>query len=653
MTLSYGDVLARPTATAVAAARLTDFRERVNARFGLALADYDALHAWSITAIDDFWQLLWEEGGVIASERGPTRRGDATMIDTRFFPAARLNYAENLLAPAARDPAAIALIERDESPRRRDLSRAALTHAVARAVAALRSYGIERGDRVAAYVANGIDAVVAHLACAAIGAIWTSTSPDFGVAATVDRFAQVEPALLIAVDGYRYGGKRHDVRDRVAAIAARLPTLRAVLIQPFLEDAPDLRAIHRATLWSDALPDVPPPLTFEQVPFDHPLAILYSSGTTGVPKAIVHGHGGTLLQHLKEHLLHVDLRERDRLLYLTTCGWMMWNWQLSALATGACLVLYDGSPFAPESAAAWRLAESERVTVFGTSAKMLSAAAASGVAPREQADLSAIRLLLSTGSPLAPEGFAFAARDVAPGAQIASISGGTDIVSCFALGSPLHPVRAGVLACFGLGMAVDVVDARGEPTLAAGELVCRAPFPSMPVGFWGDADRSRYRAAYFERFPGIWAHGDFARRSEGGGLVILGRSDATLNPGGVRIGSAEITRIAERAPEVAEALCIGQPWRDDQRIVLFVRLAPGAILDDALRARLRAAIRADASPRHVPAVIAAVADLPRTRSGKLAERAVLSVVTGSVVDNRDALANPESLDLFAAHPDLA
>ena len=538
---------------------------------------------------------------------------------------------------------------------RRVLSWTALHDAVARVARGLREAGVGPGDRVAGYLPNGAEAVVALLAAASLGAVWSSCSPDFGVQGVLDRFGQITPRVLFAVDGYPYAGKLHDVRARVAEIAAALPSVERVVMAAGLGDAPDLGGIREACAWSEfGGGGDPGPVAFARLPFDHPLCVLYSSGTTGPPKCIVHGAGGTLLQHLKEHRLHVDLRAGDRFFYYTTTGWMMWNWLVSGLASEATLVLYDGSPLHPHAGALFDLAAEERVAILGVSAKYLDAARKAGVRPRDGHDLGAVRAILSTGSPLAPEAFDWVYDAVAPEAQLASISGGTDIVSCFVGGDPTGPVWRGECQMPGLGMAVDVFDEDGRPAGVgvAGELVCTRPFPSMPVGFWNDPGGARYRAAYFERFPGVWHHGDFAEWTTHGGMIIHGRSDATLNPGGVRIGTAEIYRQVETLDEVLEAIVIGQPFEGDMRVVLFVRLREGLVLDDALRERIRQRIRVNTTPRHVPARIVQVSDIPRTRSGKVVELAVRDVVAGRPVRNREALANPEALALFADHPEL-
>ncbi len=636
-----------PSPERLAATRLHGFLRAANDAHGLALRDYDALYRWSVDRPEAFWSTWWDEAGVIADPRGPRVLEDGDrMPGARWFPDARLNFAENLLRWAAAPDAGtrVAIVARDESSHRRTLTYAELRHGVGGLAAALRRDGVKAGDRVVGYLPNAVEAVIGMLAAASLGAVWSSCSPDFGVDAVIDRFGQIEPTVWITVAGDRHGGREHDLADRIAAIADRLPTLRRIVVVGPVDLAP---LGPRAVAWDAYLEPAAPAPTYLRLPFDHPLYVLYSSGTTGRPKAIVHGAGGTLLQHLKEHRLHTDLRDPDVVFYATTCGWMMWNWLVSALATGCTIVLHHGSPFASNPAALWDLAEQEGVTVFGTSASYLTALEKAGVAPLATHDLHALRTVLSTGSPLSPEGFDYVYRAIKGDVLLASISGGTDIVSCFALGCPVRPVFAGELQARGLGMAVEVWDDDGRPLATGkGELVCTRPFPSMPIGFWDDPDGSRYRAAYFERFLGVWAHGDFAERTPRDGMVIHGRSDAILNPGGVRIGTAEIYRQVERVPEVLESVCIGQPWRGDVRVVLFVRLRDGLTLDTDLVERIRHEVRTHASPRHVPAKVLQVSDVPRTKSGKVVELAVRSVVMGEPVRQRDALANPAALDQF-------
>ena len=635
----------QPSADRIERANLTAFARRVAATHGEALLDYPRLRAWSAEHGEAFWPALWRFAEVRSSRTWDRVLSDGDrMPGAKWFAGAELNFAENLLRHKDQRPAIVAW---SEDGRRRTLSYAELNAAVARLAAALRSDGIGVGDRVAAVMPHIPETIIAMLATTALGAIWSSCSPDFGVQGVLDRFGQIAPKALITVDGYRYNGKPLDVRPKLAEIVAQLPSVERVIMARFLDPEAAPGPLEGAAVYDDYVGGQEATLEFAQLPFDHPILILYSSGTTGVPKAIVHGAGGTLLQHLKELMLHTDLKRGDRIFYFTTCGWMMWNWLASALAVGATLVLYDGSPFHPDGGRLFELAEREGITVFGTSAKYIDAVRKAGLEPAKSHDLSALRALLSTGSPLVPESFDFVYRSIKADLHLASISGGTDIVSCFALGNPIAPVWRGELQTRGLGMAVEVWNDAGQPvTGEAGELVCTRPFPSMPVGFWNDPDGSRYRSAYFERFPGVWTHGDLVELTAHDGLIIYGRSDAVLNPGGVRIGTAEIYRQVEQIPEVLEALAVGQSWQDDVRVVLFVRLAGGAVLDQALLDRIRQRIRSNCTPRHVPAKILQVADIPRTMNGKIAELAVRDVIHGRRVKNVEALANPESLELY-------
>ncbi|WP_298395986.1 acetoacetate--CoA ligase [uncultured Azonexus sp.] len=617
---------------------------------------YADLWQWSVDRPEEFWPQVWRFCGAIG-ERGETVLEDGgRMPGARWFPQARLNYAENLLR---HDDDGEALVFWGEDKVKRRMSRRELRREVARFQRFLVEAGVGEGDRVAGYLPNLPETLVAMLATTALGAIWSSASPDFGVQGVLDRFGQIEPKVLVCVDGYWYNGKPVDCLAKNADVVAQMPSLLKTVVVPYLAEAPEIGGIANALNWS-ALPaaDAGASPAFRRVAFDHPLFIMFSSGTTGVPKCIVHCHGGVLLQHLKEHVLHSDVRSGDRLFYFTTCGWMMWNWLVSGLAAGATLLLYDGSPFAAASTVLFDYAEAERMTHFGTSAKFIDAAAKAGLTPGKTHDLAALRAMFSTGSPLSPEGFDWVYREVKADLLLASISGGTDIISCFVLGNPVLPVYRGEIQCRGLGMAVEVFDEEGRPVRGEkGELVCVRPFPVMPVGFWNDADGSKYRAAYFERFDNVWCHGDFSELTAHDGMIIYGRSDATLNPGGVRIGTAEIYRQVEQLPEVLESLVIGQDWppgrNDDVRVVLFVKLAEGAVLDTALVARIKQQIRANTTPRHVPAKVVQVADIPRTKSGKIVELAVRNVVHERPVKNVEALANPEALDCFRARPELA
>ena len=617
--------LMTPAPEAVARSQMAQFMAQAGCD------DYDALHAWSVRERGAFWQRLWDYCGVVASTTATealVEEGD--FHSARWFAGARLNFAENLLR---RRDSATAIVGVRENGTRHTLTHAELHRASARLGSELRERGIQPGDRVAAWLPNGPEAVIGMLATASVGAVWSSCSPDFGVAGALDRFGQIEPKILLACRRYDYGGRTFDVSDKAESVRASVGSIEALL---WTEDITRIVAERRETA-----------IDFAQRDFDDPLYILYSSGTTGKPKCIVHGIGGTLLQHLKEHRLHVDLTADDTLFYFTTCGWMMWNWLVSGLASGCTLVLYDGSPFYPKPAALMDLVDAERITVFGTSAKYLSALGKARVVPRKSHDLSSLRTILSTGSPLTHENFREVYRNFPGNIALASISGGTDIVSCFVLGNPMLPVHEGELQSKGLGMAVDVFDEAGAPLpRGKGELVCTKSFPSRPIGFWNDPDGRKYRDAYFEKFPGIWAHGDFAEFTEHGGMIVHGRSDAVLNPGGVRIGTAEIYRQVESLDAVVEALCVGQDWREDVRIVLFVVLREGMVLDGELTTEIRTRIRTNASPRHVPAVIQQVADIPRTMSGKIAELAVRDVIHGRTPGNTTALANPEALAQF-------
>ncbi|WP_445361330.1 acetoacetate--CoA ligase [Microbulbifer sp. EKSA005] len=648
----------QPSAEAIAATQMDEFRRRVNQQYQLDLNDYAALYQWSVDNREAFWRELWDYTGVIAADKGDETLSNDSMPGAQWFPQARLNFAENLLR--YRDDKA-ALVERLENGSRRELSYKELYDRVERLSAALVAQGVVEGDRVAGFMPNVIDTVVAMLATTSLGAIWTSCSPDFGINGVFDRFGQVQPKVLFACEGYFYNGKVIDSLPRLREIMQRIESIETLVVVPVARSEEETAQVLAAeplgkAVLQQAFEAAAPAreLSFVQTEFNHPLYIMYSSGTTGVPKCIVHGVGGTLLQHLKEHRLHGDLRREDTLFYFTTCGWMMWNWLVSGLACGATLVLFDGSPFYPSSQSLWDMTDEEGISVFGTSAKYIAALEKSGCKPRETHKLEKLRAVLSTGSPLAHEGFRYVYRDIKADLCLSSISGGTDIVSCFALGNPTLPVYAGELQCRGLGMAVEVWNDTGSPVVEEkGELVCSKSFPCMPIGFWNDPDGAKYRSAYFENWPGVWAHGDYAEITAHGGVVIYGRSDAVLNPGGVRIGTAEIYRQVEKVEEVLDSICIGQPWHDDVRVVLFVVLREGVVLDEDLTQKIRSTIRANTTPRHVPAKVIQVADIPRTISGKIVELAVRNVVEGKPVKNKEALANPEALSLFEKLPELA
>ncbi len=642
-----------PSGERIATSQVVQFMLFVRERHAVKVGpNYFSLHAWSLENPGAFWSAVWDFCGVLASQRGDAVLENADRFPgARWFPGARLNFAENLLRFRDDRPALIALLENDE---RRVLTYGELYRQVAQVAASLRAAGVGPGDRVAGFMPNVAETVVVMLAATSIGALWSSCSPDFGLEGVVDRFGQIRPRVLFAADGYFYGGKTCDVLARVAGICARIDSIERVVVVPVANPDPDLDAIPGAELYAAFLDREATDIEFAQLPFDHPLYVMYSSGTTGRPKCIVHGAGGTLLQHLKEHRLAVDIQREDVFFYFTTCGWMMWNWLVSGLASGASLVLYDGSPLAGEGRVLLDAIDSEGITVFGTSARYIAALAKAGHRPARSHRLDSLRSILSTGSPLAPESFEYVYREFKSDVCLASISGGTDILSCFVGGTPVLPVHAGEIQAPGLGMAVDIWDESGRPLRGEkGELVCTAPFPSCPLGFWDDPDDSRFKAAYFERFPGVWAQGDYGEITPHGGYIIHGRSDAVLNPGGVRIGTAEIYRQVERIDDVLESIVIGQQWQGDVRVVLFVVLRDGIALTDELRDAIRRSVRENATPRHVPAKIIQVSDIPRTISGKIVELAVRDVVHGRPVKNADALANPEALDLFSDLSELS
>ncbi|MUZ76109.1 acetoacetate--CoA ligase [Agrobacterium vitis] len=626
------------------------FMRECNERFGEDMDTFADLHAWSVSDRERFWTAVWN----FCEIRGV--RGDRalvdhrTMLDASFFPDAALNFAENLLS---RTGPGDALIFRGEDKVAYRWSWDDLHGIVSRLQQAFRGLGIGRGDRIAAMMPNLPEAIACMLAAASIGAIWSTCSPDFGEQGVMDRFGQIEPKLFITCSGYWYNGKLQSVASKVGEIARQLAVPTVVVpyaggVTATLDATADVKLLE-----DFVRPYSVEPVRYESLSFSHPLFILFSSGTTGVPKCIVHSAGGSLLQLLKEHRLHCGVRPGDKVFYFTTCGWMMWNWLTVGLAAGATLCLYDGSPFAPDGNVLFDYAQAEGFAVFGTSAKYIDAVRKSGLRPVETHDLTKLRLMTSTGSPLSPEGFSFVYEGIKPDIQLASISGGTDIVSCFVLGNPLSPVWRGEIQGPGLGLAMDVWDDEGRSIRGQkGELVCTKAFPSMPIMFWNDPGKAKYKAAYFERFEGVWCHGDFAEWTEHGGLIIHGRSDATLNPGGVRIGTAEIYNQVEQLDGVEEALCIGQDWEDDVRVVLFVRLAEGVDFDDSLSKTIRDRIRTGASPRHVPAKVLAVPDIPRTKSGKIVELAVREVVHGRPVKNLEALANPDALAHFSDRPEL-
>jgi acetoacetyl-CoA synthetase len=647
-----------PDGDRIKRANLTAFIKHIQQKIpagSQGAGDFAGLYRWSVDHPEAFWPEVWRFCGVIAEERAARNPWDEVVIGLermappdpelgpRWFPGARLNFAENLLRYADDRPA---IVFWNEWGRQREVSYRELGQAVARLTAALGREGIGAGDRVAGFMPNLPETIIAMLGATSLGAIWSSCSPDFGANGVLDRFGQIRPRVLFSADGYRYAGKEIDSLARVREVRERIPEIERVVVVPYLRGNPEIETIRDAALWDEWLsvrPSARPPV---RLPFNHPVYILYSSGTTGLPKCMVHGAGGTLLQHLKELVLHTDLTRDDRIFYFTTCGWMMWNWLVSSLAVGATVILYDGAPLVPPRIL-WDMAAQEKVTVFGTSAKYLAMAQKEGLEPGRTHDLSRLRTILSTGSPLAGHSYDYVYTHIKQDVHLASISGGTDIVSCFALGNPIAPVWRGELQTRGLGMSVEVYDPDGLPVRGVeGELVCTRPFPSMPVEFWADPGGTKYRSAYFDYYPGVWRHGDWARITDHDGLVILGRSDATLNPGGVRIGTAEIYRQVEQLPEVVESLVVGQEWEGDVRIVLFVRLRDGLLLDDELARRISHRIRDYASPHHVPRKILQINDIPRTISGKITELAVREVIHGRPVLNQEALANPQALEQF-------
>lgn len=633
-----------PSPERIAASTMAHFRQWCEHLYKIPLPDPQAFHAWTVEEPDDFWVTVWDFCDVkgVRGARCLVHRHD--MLKARFFPDATLNFARNLLSRHGHDDA---LVFRGEDKVEYRWSWDELHSHVSRFQQAFIAHGVAAGDRVAAMMPNIPETVALMLAAASIGAVWSSCSPDFGEQGVLDRFGQINPKLFIACDGYWYNGKFQDVRDKVCAVAETLACATVIVHYAGDADAVSQRTPRIFTLEQFTQPYSARAVEFTELPFSHPLYILFSSGTTGVPKCIVHSAGGTLLQHLKEHRLHSDTRPGDRIFYFTTCGWMMWNWLVSGLACGATVCLFDGSPFAPDAGVLWRYAEAEQFSLFGTSAKYVDALRKGGERPGETHDLSNLRLIASTGSPLSPESFDYIYQDIKQDVQLASISGGTDIVSCFVLGNPELPVWRGEIQGPGLGLAVDVWDEAGRSVRAQkGELVCTKPFPAMPIGFWNDDNDLKYRAAYFSRFDNVWCHGDFAEVTWHGSMIIHGRSDATLNPGGVRIGTAEIYNQVEQLDFVREAICVGQDFEDDVRIVLFVRMADGEDLDERRIGEIKAKIRAGASPRHMPAKVIAVDDIPRTKSGKIVELAVREVIHGREVKNIDALANPEALGLF-------
>lgn len=607
---------------------------------------YQEFWQWSIENIEDFWSSLWDYCGVVGDKGDITLKHSNKMLGGQFFPNGRINYAENLLKNRNENPA---IIFQNEKGHETKFSFNELYDQVSLWAQTLKEQGIKEGDRVAAYMPNIPETIFACLATASLGAVWSSASPDFGAQGVIDRFGQIKPKVLVTVDGYFYAGKEIDCLEKVQQVQKEIPSLSKIIIVPFMNNNPDILKVKNSSLSTDLLAQFKAQeIAFQAVSFNHPLLIMFSSGTTGVPKCIIHGHGGTLLQHLKEHSMQCDIKPNDRIFYFTTCGWMMWNWLISGLAKGATLLLYDGSPFYPDGNILWDFTTKHQVTLFGTAAKYIDALNKAGLHPKNTHDLQSLKTITSTGSPLIHESFDFVYNAIKKDVHLASISGGTDIVSCFMLGNPISPVYRGEIQGAGLGMALDSYNENGNPCLEgqSGELVCTKPFPCMPIGFWNDPDNKKYRSAYFDEHENIWAHGDWVEKTPNNGFIIHGRSDATLNPGGVRIGTSEIYRQVEKIPEVLESIAVGQEWEEDTRVLLFVRLKDNKILDDNLTALIKQIIRDGASPRHVPAVIMQVADIPRTKSGKITEIAVRDIIHGRKIKNKESLANPESLELY-------
>ena len=625
---------------------MNQFRLFANKKYGMELDNYRDLYNWSVNEITHFWEAVWSFGKpVVSKDYHQVVDDDSKMPGAKWFSGARLNFAENLLR---RRDNHTAILSRGEGKDDRKISYNELYSEVEKMAAALREAGVEQNDRVAGFLPNIPEAVVAMLGAASLGAVWSSSSPDFGIKGVLDRFRQIEPKVLFAADGYQYNGKRINSLDKLKDILTELPSVEKVVVVPFESENPDLSGINKGVLYGDFLPAEAPPLEFAQLPFDHPLYIMYSSGTTGLPKSIVHGAGGTLLQHMKELRLHGDISDRETVFYFTTCGWMMWNWLVSNLALGASIVLYDGSPFHPDPSAMWQMAEEFGITVFGTSAKFIAACKGYGLVPKERHNLSLIKTILSTGSPLVEESYDYVYTSIKEDVQLSSITGGTDLISSFAGGNATLPVYRGEIQCRALGMKVESFDDSGKPLInLKGELVCTRAFPSMPVNFWNDPDGSKFHNAYFSDYPGVWTHGDYILINDHGGVIVFGRSDATLNPAGVRIGTAEIYRVVEAFPEIEDSLAVGQQWEGDERVILFVKMNEGEQFGEELKKKLMDAIRSGCSPRHVPAKTVPVPDIPYTINGKKVEIAVKKILHGSEALNKDALANPESLLFFS------
>lgn len=644
------NLLWRPSESQKIHSNLYQFQKKLSQKFQKDFSDYNKFHAWSVSHKNLFWQEVADFCQLkFHTLPNDILQNENAMPGAQWFPGATLNFAENLLS---RDDGKIALIFNNERNERRTLTYKELNEQSTKLASALQENGVGIGDRVAAYLPNTIEAIVGMLATTRLGAIWSACPPEFGLTGILDRFGQITPKVLFAIDHYFYQGKKYDVSEKLIAIAQAVPSLKKIVVVPPIDNSKIINTIPNAIAYENFL-QKNAILHFTSIPFQAPVYILYSSGTTGKPKCIVHSAGGTLIQHLKELKLHTDINSEDTLFYYTTCGWMMWNWMVSSLALGATLVLYDGAAMFPNADRLIDLIDEEKITVFGTSAKFISSLEKAGSKPKATHNLSTLKTILSTGSPLAPYSFDYVYNAIKKEVCLSSISGGTDIVSCFALGNPLLPVYRGELQCIGLGMDVKVFNEEGcEVIQEKGELICESPFPSMPIYFWNDPDNKKYHKAYFERFPEVWAHGDYAEITENKGMIIYGRSDAILNPGGVRVGTAEIYRQVEKIPEILEAIVVGQPWQDDERIILFVKLTPHTLLTPELSEHIKKIIKENTSPRHVPQKIITVKDIPRTLNGKIAELAVKNTIQGLPIDNKEALANPECLEEYRYHPEL-
>lgn len=640
-------LLWKPSEERIKNSNMYRFMNFINEKYNQNFTEYHSLYEWSIENILDFWAAMWEFAEIKASQPYTEVVDDLTkMPGAKWFSGAQLNFAENLLR--YRDDQ-VALIFKGEAQDSIKMTYGELYDEVARVAKSLKELGVQSGDRVVGFMPNMPQTTIAMLAATSLGAIWSSCSPDFGIKGVLDRFGQIKPKVLFTANGYCFKGRKFDSLERIANILKELPTTEKVVVVPYTESDPEISGVPNAVHYEDfKSKEDNLEIAFEQLPFEHPLYIMYSSGTTGLPKCMVQSAGGILIHHMKELMLHTDLKREDTIFYFTTCGWMMWNWLTSSLAVGATLVLYDGNPFHPDPGALWKMAQDEKITIFGTSAGYIQALMNEGVKPGKEYNLTPLRTILSTGSPLSVEGFEFIYREVKEDVQLASISGGTDLNGCFAIGNSMLPVYAGELQCRPLGMKVYAFDENGNPVInQQGELVCTAPFPSMPIYFWDDPDGQKYHSAYFDVYPNVWRHGDFIEINDRGGVVIYGRSDATLNPGGVRIGTAEIYRQVEQLEEIEDSLVVGQPWKNDVRVILFVKMAEGYALNDEIKNRIKQTIRTHASPRHVPAKIIAVPDIPYTLNMKKVELAVKKVIQGEEVLNKDALKNPESLDFYA------